>query len=410
VATAVTRTAKLTVVAPAPRSLAGVHLDWTGSEELQRQAPNRTASFFSAGTSDGQEATYAAGAPGVRVLQVAADGGEQAATWATRDQHLTSGGHQVVRLVGGSGETAADGSTSVSWSGGFSVNMYGGLVPFTVTGPVLALDPDGNGTLTATLSGYASSQADPGARTPIAPVPGVVLATFSGARVDPAAPSTITPNYAGVAVDAGAGQVQQARTGDGWGAWPQAFVAFQAQTGLGSYWYSSGGAADARKAPAPIVVTVTGAREPEPEPEDPGAGTPPPAAPAPPAAIPPAGPIGGAGVVAPKALAPRLGTARATRTVDRRTASVLIATLTCRTGPCRITRPASVRARIAGRAYTVRLRGGKTIAGQHAARLVATLPRAALARLAGRRVTLTVPVTVRSPAGKSTRTFRIVVR
>jgi hypothetical protein len=402
VATVATRAATLTVAAPQPRSLTGVRLDWTGSQELQRRAPNRAASFFSAGASDGTQASYAASARGVRILQVADGGAAQPATWATRDQHLTSGGRQVVRLIGGTGTIAADGSARVAWPGSFTVNMYGGLVPFTVAAPVLTLDPDGDGTLTATLSGYSSSQADPDARTPIAPVAGVTLATFTGGRIDPSAPSTITPNYAGVETELPAGQVQQVRTGEGWGAWPQSFVDFHLKTGLGSYWYSSGGAADPYKVAAPIVVTVTGEDDPAPAPAAPAAETP-----APPA---PAGPAVAAAGAQAKVLSPRLGSARATRTVNRRTGLALVTTLTCRTGPCRITRAATVRIRIAGRTYTARLTGARTIAGGRAERLAVRLPRAALARLKGHRATLTVPVTVRSPAGTSTRTFRITLR
>jgi hypothetical protein len=392
--------ATLTVVAPAARSLTGVRLDWSGSQELQRKAPNGTSSYFSAGTSTGNQATYAASAPNVRVLQIAAGGGEQPAGWATRDQHLTSGGRQLVRLVGGTGAIAPDGSATVSWPGSFSVNMYGGLVPFTVSAPALTLDADGDGKLAATLAGYASSQANPSERTPLAPVADVTLATFSGGRIDPSAPSTLTPGYAGVEVDLPAGQAQQLRSGEDWGAWPQSFVDFQVQTGLGSYWYSSGGAADPYKASSPIVLTVTGESDETPAPADPG--TPPPAAPAPPTPSVPGTP--------PKALAPKLGTTRVTRTVDRRTGTVLIARLTCRTGPCRVTRAATIRVRIAGRVYVTRLTGAKTINSFKASKLMLRLPRAALARLKGRGTVLTVPVTVRSPAGTVTRTFHITLR
>ena len=39
-----------------------------------------------------------------------------------------------------------------------------------------------------------------------------------------------------------------------WGGWPQSFVNFQQATGLGSYWYSSGGAADDEKPQDPVTV------------------------------------------------------------------------------------------------------------------------------------------------------------
>ena len=42
-----------------------------------------------------------------------------------------------------------------------------------------------------------------------------------------------------------------------WGSWPQSFVNFQNGTGLGTYWYSSGGAADAKKPQDPVSVSYT---------------------------------------------------------------------------------------------------------------------------------------------------------
>lgn len=401
VATTATRVATLTVVAPAARSLTGVRLDWTGSQELQRKAPNGTSSYFSAGTSTGNQATYAASAPNARVMQVAADGSEQPAGWTTRDQHLTSGGRQLVRLIGGTGAIAADGSATVSWPGSFSVNMYGGLVPLTVSAPTLTLDAEGDGKLTATLAGYASSQANPSERTPLAPVAGITLATFSGGRIDPSAPSTLTPGYAGREVDLPAGQVQQLRSGEDWGAWPQSFVDFQVQTGLGSYWYSSGGAADPYKAPSPIVLTVTGESDEEPPPGDPG--TPPPAAPVPPVETRPA----------PKAPAKRAAIAllKGTRHSDayRR---VALATLTCPAGgrTCTVSAPKRVTVRIAGKSYSLTVIVPKTIASGKKATLRVRLPKAAASLFKGRAAKLSVKLTIAAQGTKATRTVTVTVR
>lgn len=401
VASTFTRMAKLTVTTPAAQALTGVRLDWAGSQELQRKAPNGTPSYFSAGTSTGNQATYAASAPNVRVLQVVAGGSEQPAGWATRDQHLTSGGRQLVRLIGGTGAIAPDGSATVSWPGSFSVNMYGGLVPFTVSAPTLNLDADGDGKLTAALAGYTSSQANPADRTPLAPVAGVTLATFSGGRIDPSAPTTLTPGYEGREVDLPAGQVQQLRSGEDWGAWPQSFVDFQVQTGLGSYWYSSGGAADPYKAPSPIVLTVTGESDEEHQPADPG--TPPPAAPAPPKPSAPG--------VPPKAKRAAITLLKGTRHSDafRR---IALATLTCPAGgrSCVVTAPKRVTVRLAGTSHSLAVIVPKTIAAGKKASLRVQLAKAAARLLKGRSARLSVKLTIAAQGTKATRTVTVTVR
>ncbi|MFT4035318.1 MAG: HtaA domain-containing protein [Patulibacter sp.] len=264
--TAYSRAATLSVVVPQARTLTGVQFDWTGSAELQRRAPNGAANYFSAGISDGDQASYLAADGAASVLHRASDGTLTAATWATRDAFLSDSGAQVVRLSGGSGEAEADGSLQISWDASFSVNMYGGLVPFTVTDPVLTLDGDGNGTLTALLSGYSSSMSDATTRDVVPPTPNVTIATFTGGVVDTTddATSTLTPAYAGVQVDTPS-HAPQLRSGTGWGSWPQSFVDFHQLTGLGSYWYTSGGSADPYKAPTPITLTI-GVPAPDPTP------------------------------------------------------------------------------------------------------------------------------------------------
>jgi hypothetical protein len=392
VGTTYTRSAKLTVALPAPQDLVGVHLDWTGSDELQRKVPNGSGNHFSAGASDGTQATYASSSTGVRVLQVAAGGAEQPASWATREQHLTSGGKQLVRLVNGTGSIAPDGSSTVSWSGSFSVNMYGGLVPFTISNPVLNVDPDGRGSLTATLSGYSSSQSNPNERTPLAPVSGVQVATFTDGRVDPASPYTITPSYAGVQVQIPASYTPQDQVTAGWGAWPQSFVDFQLQTGLGSYWYSSGGAADPLKAPHPFVVTVTGQTiddpaplpEPDPDPEPQ-----------------PKPPIDTNPIAPPKPAPP------AAKRLAR------VATLACpaRSGKaCRIAAPKRTTVRIAGKRYTVTVLAPKRIKAGKKAALRVRLPQAAANRLRGRRATVGFKLTISAGGEKKTRRIKVTIK
>lgn len=264
VATIYSKTGELTVdrpagIPPEGLSLSGVTLAWTGSTELQKAPPFGGSNYFSAGVSDGTETTYAATAGDVSVRQVSSTGQETIASWLTRAGHVLGGGSQLVRLGGGDAEIEADGSAVVEWSGSFSINFYGGLVPFTIADPELVVDADGDGTLRADLSGYASSQQNPGQKAPLAPVHDVTIATFTGMEVDPEGAVTVDPDYADVEVNVPAGTAPQARAGAGWGAWPQPLVDFHVQTGLASYWYSSGGSADPYKAPQPFVVDFSGA-------------------------------------------------------------------------------------------------------------------------------------------------------
>ncbi|WP_418058141.1 HtaA domain-containing protein [Pimelobacter simplex] len=247
-------------------TLDGVVLEWAGNGELQVAPPFGGSNYLSAGVSDGDQATYRASAGDVAVVHRAADGSESPATWATRAAPAGGSVDQLVRLSGGRAELAADGSATIRWKGAFSVNFYGGLVPFWFTDPVLEVTAGGTGTLTADLDGYGSSQADPNQRTPLDAVPGVRIATFDALTIDPAGKVAVTPAYDGVEVALPASATPQHRTGAGWGAWPQAFVDFHLATGLASYWYSSGGAADVHKAPAPVTVDLTDAEEVDPEP------------------------------------------------------------------------------------------------------------------------------------------------
>lgn len=264
VGTTYSAAARLTVnakrgVPAAGLALDGVTLEWSGSEELQSAPPFGGSNYLSAGVSAGDEASYRAVEGDVAILHRAADGAETPARWATRAAPVAGDVDQLVRLSGGHAQLAADGSGRVRWEGSFSVNFYGGLVPFWLTDPELVVAADGTGTLTADIDGYGSSMANPEQRTPLDAVADVPIATFSDVEIDPAGEVTVTPAYAGVEVDLPAEVTQQNRTAEGWGAWPQAFVDVHLATGLSSYWYSSGGAADGKKPPAPFSVDFTDA-------------------------------------------------------------------------------------------------------------------------------------------------------
>lgn len=245
--------------------LEGAVLTWSGSAELQAKPPSGAANYFSAGATDGSQGAYRAVDGDVSVLHVAADGSTVPATWATRAAPTAGAVQQVVRLGGGEAALEADGSAVVSWEGAWSVSFYDGLVPFTLSDPVLTVEPDGTGELTADLGGYAASQSDPTRKTPLEPVEDVTVATWAGVEVAPGGIVSVAPDYAGVEVDVPASGTPQDRTGEGWGAWPQGLVDFHVRTGLASYWYSSGGVADPKKAPAPFTVDLRDA-----EPVDPG--------------------------------------------------------------------------------------------------------------------------------------------
>ncbi len=267
VKTVVSRTARLTVspkavVPAAGLDLTGVVLEWSGSEELQAQPPSGgAANYFSAGVSDGTQATYKASEGDVEIVQVAPDGTEVAASYATRGRQTDGSVTQEVRLNAGDAHVEQDGSATVKWYGDWSINFYDGLVPFTLSDPVLSVDADGEAELVADLAGYASSMANPSERSPLPPEQDVTIATFSEVEIDLAGKVSVDPDYEGVTIQVPSGQTPQVTTGAGWGSWPQEFVDFHFASGLSSYWYSSGFAADAKKAPASVTVDFAGTVE-----------------------------------------------------------------------------------------------------------------------------------------------------
>lgn len=253
-ATAATGTLALGVGAAhaATVDLTDVTFEWGISQEVGAKAPPfGGCNFLSAGASDGTQAAYQATAGDVAVARV--DGATP--TWANK---CTGVGNDFQKVVWSGGTGTADPATGeaiISFTGELSINFYGGLTPFTIEDPVLTVDADGDGQLVATVFGWGSSMDDPMVKVPLDPMPGVVVADLTG--VDVAGTGfTVTPDYAGVEFEAD-GWTPQNRTNEGWGSWPESFVLAHAPapagTGLTSYWYSSGGAADPYKAPAPMT-------------------------------------------------------------------------------------------------------------------------------------------------------------
>ncbi|MEV7973931.1 HtaA domain-containing protein [Cellulomonas sp. NPDC089187] len=251
----------------ASTSVDGVELRWALSAEANAGAYVGGCNFLSAGvagnTGSSRVWTEADGfyAGQVGNVSVVKDtpAGSAIATWATKCQTAagtaaapggSTGSTAVFSAGSGTVDTTA-GTASIAWDGDLTVAFYGGMSYWTLTDPVLTV-ADGSGQLTATVSGYGTSQ-DQTAWVPLVPEQ-VVVANLSDVTVD-ADGFLVTPDYLGVEVTPASGT--QSRTGASWGAFPQSFVDFQAKTGQSSYWYSSGGSADPRKVAAPLSVAWT---------------------------------------------------------------------------------------------------------------------------------------------------------
>ncbi|MFI2104271.1 hypothetical protein ACH436_13325 [Isoptericola sp. NPDC019693] len=218
---------------------------------------------------DGDAGLYHGRAGHVRVLRpvgTGADATQRQATFGTRCTGptgekvtlSTTTGAEVV-MAGGRGTREADGSVEIAWSGSFTVVFYGGMTYWWASDPVLRLDADGDGTLTATAGGYAADREDV-TRWGRLPATKVTLARFDGEKLTGSKGGFLQPAYCGVRVAVGdsSPQVRQDPAGSCWGSFPQSLVDFQQRTGQASYWYSSGHR-DAAKPPAVVGVSFDAA-------------------------------------------------------------------------------------------------------------------------------------------------------
>ncbi len=266
--------------APAPNVTNAV-FEWTISRQADNGAFNGEVNYWSAGRSDSTQGTYVATNGNATVLKKNASGtyvpiaSETAVNWTNRNRAgngalVTSTNAaflgQKVRLTNGTGTVnATTGKATIRWTGTFSVNFYGSLVPFWIVNPTLNVDASGVGRLTATVGGFASDQEDPDVRVALADRANVVLAEFPnfyGGGSIATGNTSAAPKYLGRSVTVPAEGVPQQALFPGfndsfWGAWPQSFVDFQQQTGLGAYWYTSGGFADQHKPQEPVSATWT---------------------------------------------------------------------------------------------------------------------------------------------------------
>jgi hypothetical protein len=258
-----------------PFTVSDAALRWSMNTEMGSGAYFGGCNFLMAGIpgADGDagsarvwsatDGLYRAVQDDVRVEKPGPDGTFAPATWANRCQDrdgttVTTGNGlstetQVV-LEGGTGRVdPAAGTATVRWTGTFSVVMYGGMTYWWASDPVLTVAADGTARLTATAGGFGTDMADRSRWERLEPTT-IVLAELRGVDVgaDERGFSGL-PAYLGVTVS-GPGTAQ-IRDGAHWGAFPQSFVDFQRRTGQAGYWYSTGGAADARKPTTPLSVS-----------------------------------------------------------------------------------------------------------------------------------------------------------
>jgi hypothetical protein len=254
-------------IAPAAADpVAHASLIWGLTGTSQGAAHAGGCDYFIAGTSDGTAAGYKTVDGNVYIVKQSSGGTLSPVT--ERNRCSVSDGTSIGQRMyfsGGVGQREADGSAQIAWTGSATVNAYGGLVPWFIKDPVLRVDADGNGTVKATVGGFASSMANPEVKEPLDPRPDVTIATIAGADVSDPASLRVTPVYSGVDYFPLQGDGTRANSSvispsmkdsdPGWGSWPEPFVDFQYATGLSTYWHTSGGSADAKKPPMPLTVT-----------------------------------------------------------------------------------------------------------------------------------------------------------
>lgn len=167
----------------------------------------------------------------------------------------TFSNHELVFSAGQGTLDRAAGTLRIAWQGSATVVFYSGASFFYLSDPVLEV-ANGKGTITATLSGFGSDQADQSQWSGV-PDTEVTVATLSSVNLDDPDGFVLSPDYDGVRVDLAKG-VAQIRSGVSWGAFPQSWVNFMEQVGTAAFWYSSGGAADPNKVAGPVTIAFDG--------------------------------------------------------------------------------------------------------------------------------------------------------
>lgn len=272
-------TTPTTVPEPTIETITNGTLEWTISSEANNGTFSGDVNFWNASDVPAtDEASYLATDGDVTVLKKNAAGNyvpigsEESVSWANKNRDGAGNSvsatnayylDQKLSLTGGDGTVdTSTGEAVIEWDGAVTINFYGEMVPFSLTEITLTVDDSGDGTLTAVASGLAKEMGDPSAPGTPLPATQVVVAELPDVYESGSVSTGFTDaptGYLGNAITLPAGVSQQAPlTGANeayWGAWPQSFVDFQLDTGLASYWYTSGLASvDPKKPQAPISV------------------------------------------------------------------------------------------------------------------------------------------------------------
>lgn len=262
----------------------GVTLRWGMNDETNSAAYAGGCNFLSAGVAGNTGASkvwdqsfYKSSDGNVTIQKPDANGDWVTASWdskcLTRDGDIVKMGKRAdgrsintesqVVFSGGTGTVKQDGSVTVSWKGSWTVAYYGGMTYWTITDPTLTLDANGEGSLTATASGYGADMND-ASKWETLEAKQIHVADFTGGNavnVRQAATDrgfSATPDYLGVAVSASGDHGSQAAKDSAnaayWGSFPQSFVDYQIRTGQSAYWYTSNSQRDFAKPTLPLYV------------------------------------------------------------------------------------------------------------------------------------------------------------
>ena len=236
-----------------------------------------TCNFLSAGVSPDNGGATVWTKPGklykpsdgaVRIEKPDASGTFHTATWENKCIDRTGkpvttkdpkSQHESRVTIGKGTADATDKGIEASWKGGFTIVFYSGMTYWSISDPHLKVNADGTGELVGTASGFGADMDDLSKWEKITPET-ITMATFSGVDVTKAIAEggfTVHPDFTGVKYAAPRTGTPQDRSVEGWGSFPPSWVDFNQKTGQHSYWYTSGGIADARKPAAPLTIALS---------------------------------------------------------------------------------------------------------------------------------------------------------
>lgn len=172
----------------------------------------------------------------------------------------------AIKFTDGEGTVdTVTGERTIEWEGSYTVNAYPaafGAPDEIYADPILTVDEDGSGTLTAnfTLGAGIDMEGNPVEAQDFGRLPLMTFGEDSGAD-EPASDFRVTPDYQGV-VNGLAAQNTSCTTAGGatgwWGSWPQEFIDVIGETAVGPHFYSTGcGGLQDNKPALPFDVTYT---------------------------------------------------------------------------------------------------------------------------------------------------------